>query len=311
MSKRLTVFYSWQSDTPSNLNRNFIEKALSDALKRLQSDATLEVALRDIEVELDKDTKGVAGSPPIVETILRKIEDCAVFVADLTFVAKSLDGLKSASGKPRLVSNPNVLIEYGFALRCHSHAAVIGVMNTAFGAPNAETLPFDLRHLRWPIAYELRSDSNNCGKATELERLTTTLVEALRLILAQRETPRELKGLFVPQKATRNAALFHEDVNDLIPESRWAPKPASYSLPEGAKMYLRVYPTEAVPEFATELDAEEALRQSMMRPFGDVMGYNTARNVFGAMVYESPQPDKLLHFTQLFMSREIWCVDEC
>ena len=74
-------------------------------------------------------------------------------------------------------------------------------------------------------------------------------------------------------------------------------------------MSLRVYPTEPVPMFETELDAEEALRKSMLRPFGDVMGYNTARNVFGAIVYEPPKPDKLFHFTQLFMSREIWCVD--
>ena len=136
MAKRLTVFYSWQSDTPSSTNRSFVEKALNGALMRLHSDAELESALRDTEIELDKDTKGVAGSPPIVETILRKIEECAVFVADLTFVARSLAGLANTAGAPRLVPNPNVLIEYGFALRCHSHAAVVGVMNTVFGIPN-------------------------------------------------------------------------------------------------------------------------------------------------------------------------------
>src|SRR5262245_54609267 len=112
MAKRLTVFYSWQSDTPSNLNRNFIEKALAEALKSLRSDATLESALRDVTVELDKDTKGVPGSPPITDTILRKIEDCAVFVCDLTFVGKSIEDLVGSSTEPRLFPNPNVLIEY-------------------------------------------------------------------------------------------------------------------------------------------------------------------------------------------------------
>src|SRR5215510_4396909 len=101
MAKRLTVFYSWQSDTPSNINRTFIEKALLEALKRLHSDATLENALRDTTVELDKDTKGVAGSPPIVETILQKIDDCAVFVADVTFVGESKAGLCDPGEKPR------------------------------------------------------------------------------------------------------------------------------------------------------------------------------------------------------------------
>jgi hypothetical protein len=86
MPKRLTVFYSWQSDTPSNLNRSFIEKSIHEALERLKSGAELEIALRDATLELDKDTKGIGGSPPIADTIFRKIEECAVFVADLTRV---------------------------------------------------------------------------------------------------------------------------------------------------------------------------------------------------------------------------------
>ena len=80
----------WQSDTPPNLNRSFIEKAIQEALNRLKSDAKLEAALRDATIELDKDTKGVAGSPPIADTILKKIKGCAVFIADLTFVGESL-----------------------------------------------------------------------------------------------------------------------------------------------------------------------------------------------------------------------------
>jgi hypothetical protein len=64
MAKRLTVFYSWQSDSPADLNRSFIEMALQEALKRLPADATLENALRDATVELDKDTQGVPDSPP-------------------------------------------------------------------------------------------------------------------------------------------------------------------------------------------------------------------------------------------------------
>src|SRR5664280_15011 len=183
MAKRLTVFYSWQSDTPSNLNRNFIEKAIQEALKRLHSDATLENALRDATVELDKDTKGVAGSPPIAETILKKIEECAVFVADLTFVGESLKQLTDPAEKSRLFPNPNVLIEHGFALKCHWHSALVGVMNIAYGKPDAESLPFDLRHLRWPITYHLASQSAS-DKEGQFEKLVGTLVEAIGLILS-------------------------------------------------------------------------------------------------------------------------------
>jgi hypothetical protein len=191
MAKRLTVFYSWQSDSPSNLNRSVIERALQEALKRLHSDAALENALREVNVELDKDTQGVAGSPPIAETILQKIKGCAVFVADLSFVGESKSGFTTASGKPRQFPNPNVLLEWGYALSCHSHIRLVGVMNTAYGKPDAESLPFDLRHLRWPITYQL-ADSSAADKNDQFEKLVETLVKAVGLILTKHSSPDEI-----------------------------------------------------------------------------------------------------------------------
>ncbi len=184
MSEKVTVFYSWQSDTPGKVNRNFIEDALREALKRLHADATVAMALRDAKIELDKDTQNVPGSPPIAETILRKIDECAVFVADLTFVGESKQSLVSTGEKPRQFANPNVLIEYGYALRRHSHSAVIGVMNTAYGKPDEESLPFDLRHLRWPITYYFEGGASKDKEA--YQELVSALEKAIKLVLASR-----------------------------------------------------------------------------------------------------------------------------
>ena len=69
------IFYSWQSDRPNNTNRGFIEDALTKAIRNLgRADNELYTPLRDLE--LDKDTKGMPGSPPIADTIFRKIEAC-------------------------------------------------------------------------------------------------------------------------------------------------------------------------------------------------------------------------------------------
>ena len=209
MATRLTVFYSWQSDTPSSRNRGFIEKAILEALKRLHSDATLESALRDTTVELDKDTQGIAGSPPIADTIFRKIEECAVFVADLTFVGESKPTLLNASEKAenaRQFQNPNVLIEYGYALRCHSHAKVIGIMNTAYGLPDAESLPFNLRHLRHPIQYTTDTDND-----TQLKQLTDTLKKAIGLILSQHSSPVTVPEKSIPQNLIDKISEFRAD----------------------------------------------------------------------------------------------------
>src|ERR1700680_4196047 len=79
-----TVFFSWQVDRPPREGRNLIEKALEKAISGIAHDAMVEQAVRQGLV-VDKDTKGVPGSPPIFTTILGKIERAAVFVPDLTF----------------------------------------------------------------------------------------------------------------------------------------------------------------------------------------------------------------------------------
>jgi hypothetical protein len=53
----------------------------------------VEEAVRDLSV--DRDTKDVPGSPPIVDTIFREIDNAAVFVPDLTFVGDRLDGRRT------------------------------------------------------------------------------------------------------------------------------------------------------------------------------------------------------------------------
>jgi len=76
-----TVFYSWQSDRQGAVCRNFIERALQSAIERLRADVEIEPSLRK-DLELDKDTKNVPGSPAIFDTILLKIEAARVVVSD-------------------------------------------------------------------------------------------------------------------------------------------------------------------------------------------------------------------------------------
>ena len=150
--------------------------------------------------------------PRLLETILRKDRRlCTVFVADLSFVGESKNGFSNASGNARQFPNPNVLIEYGYALRCHSHAKLIGIMNTAYGEPDAASLPFDLRHLRWPICYHL-SDSSASDRNNQFDNLVQTLVKAIGLILSNHFLPITIVENFIPKEPTENAALFFQTV---------------------------------------------------------------------------------------------------
>lgn len=137
-----SVFWSWQSDHPVRETRALIRDALLAALDRISID--VEEAQRP---EIDHDTKDVPGSPDIVATIFAKIENAAVFVADVTPIAVS------ASGKQ--VANPNVLIELGYAKHALGSERVITVWNTAHSQAKPEDLPFDMRHRRGPVAFAL------------------------------------------------------------------------------------------------------------------------------------------------------------
>ncbi|NRD67993.1 hypothetical protein HRD49_40310 [Corallococcus exiguus] len=132
------VFWSWQSDSDSSVNRNFVGDCIERAVKKVsKSEGML--------ISVDRDTQGVGGSPSIADTILKKIRSSDIFVFDATHVYRS----------PRPAPNPNVALELGYALAVLGENRVIGVRNVA-GAKKEEEPPFDFRHRRWPIDYSLR-----------------------------------------------------------------------------------------------------------------------------------------------------------
>lgn len=101
------------------------------------------------------------------------------FCADLSYCAVS-----DTTGKH--LPNSNVLIELGFAFAAVSDRCVLNVMNVAYGKP--DELPFDLKHKRWPIQYDLDDASYaDTGKRKEqAARLKNSLRDYMRPILEQR-----------------------------------------------------------------------------------------------------------------------------
>jgi hypothetical protein len=171
-----TLFFSWQSDTPANGGLELIEEALDLAVAALAEDAEVEKAIRDEGLMVDRDTQGVPGVPPIVDTIFDKIDRATIFVPDLTFVGKRIDG--------RPTPNPNVLVEYGWALKALRYSRIIPVMNVAFGEPTPETMPFDMRHLRYPkCTYNLPEGASGEQRRDELDRLAGSLAAEIGVVL--------------------------------------------------------------------------------------------------------------------------------
>lgn len=155
----IRIFYSWQSDRERNVCARFIQLAMQATLEALQPNFAEELVL-------DSDTAGVAGTPPVSETILKKIRNCDIFVADVSFVGTTPQG--------KCLPNPNVMTEFGYARGMLADGQQLLVMNTAFGSER--DLPFDLAHLRHPLAYNLAEGAT----AGERRRCRTAFAEKLK-----------------------------------------------------------------------------------------------------------------------------------
>jgi hypothetical protein len=233
-----TIFFSWQAGTETKVGRNFVERALKRAAGRIGGDANVEEAVRDLSV--DRDTKNVPGSPPIVDTILRKIDEAAVFVPDLTFVGDRLDG--------RRTPNPNVLIEYGWALKSLGHGRIVPVMNTAFGKPTPEAMPFNLRHLRNPILYHCPVDAGDDSRSQVRDELARDLERAIRVVVASDEFKRTLAEPaplppFQAQSPADGPGRFRKPGESLGVSDGFFDRPsAEVVLANGPVIWLRVMP---------------------------------------------------------------------
>jgi hypothetical protein len=159
----IIIFYSWQSDLPSSSNRSFIQNAAEQALKRIGGDIDLK-----IEPSLDRDTRNVPGSPEIARTILEKIEKSHIFLCDVTIIENT----------KRPTPNPNVLIELGYAAAKIGWGRIVCVMNEHYGIP--DLLPFDLRHRRWPITYDISTTTSSEDKSNRKRAFSKEIERAVR-----------------------------------------------------------------------------------------------------------------------------------
>ncbi|MCX5823265.1 MAG: hypothetical protein NTY86_07120 [Deltaproteobacteria bacterium] len=202
LPSQVTVFWSWQNDSPPKENRNFIEDCLRRATKKIgREDAII--------IEVDRDTKGLGGTPAIAEAILTKIRASDVFVWDATLIYS----------KPRPAPNPNVLLELGYALAVMGEGRLVGVMNIA-GCPGGENLPFDLKHRRWPTSYFLPTPS-------VLRRLIEKVVPSIRRADQEyRRVEREnlVNNLAVALRAALNepkSGALLSDVDFYVAKALW------------------------------------------------------------------------------------------
>src|SRR4051812_6751318 len=112
------IFYSWQSDLPAN--RAYLQECLENAIGRLPN------------YELETATRNSRGAVDIAQTILQKIDESDMFVADVSII--------NPDAESRKTPNPNVLYELGYAVAKKGEGPIIMVVNT--DTTDTAELPF-------------------------------------------------------------------------------------------------------------------------------------------------------------------------
>lgn len=178
---RLKIFYSWQTTTNNKYNKNFILSCIEKAVKKVK----LKPELKDVEFLILEGITGEPGSPQVASKIAdERIPTSDIFISDLSVVnhignfQKVVRKIVGDKFKP--FQNNNVIYEHGVAYNAIGLEKMIGVLNTTFGSPNEnpDNIPFDLKHIRFPIEYKYSETTKN--KEDIQKKLVDDLASAIK-----------------------------------------------------------------------------------------------------------------------------------
>lgn len=293
----MKVFYSWESDLNHETHLKFIRESLRKSIELVGGDLGLDEAERP---ELEEASSNRKGAENIVADIHRKIEHAAIFVADVTPVA--------TSERQRLLPNPNVLYELGWATGKIGYDRVILVMNDAEGY-QIKDMPFDLVQ-RPIITYTLKAKSTERQKTKAQDRLVKDLTHAIKTNLVgfmeqELEIPKRSSEPDDPSIWTKKGII----VRGYYGQNR------TLTIPSLPRAYLRITPARwnnGIPDADAFLKAPETMRVEQCPASG--LSGDFGKTTDGAVRYwmtektapETPRSNNLAHFFDA--NGEIWMI---
>lgn len=189
----LNIFFSWQVETDLQgfNNKAFLIECINSAIKIVENKG----ALKGIRLKLVEGLRDVSGNPEVASMMFRQIDDCDIFIGDMTTAQRICNRLEKLRNKKclyfRYSPNCNVYGEYNRALGLHPEfwRQVILLQNDTNKIPEEDksVIPFDTRHRRWPITFTLINNSEE-SKNEAKKAILNVLPEAIqRCAIAARE----------------------------------------------------------------------------------------------------------------------------
>jgi hypothetical protein len=174
----MKVFFSWQSDTPARVGKNFLRDALKEAVEQLKLAASVEEAQRFARTAQAAEEEGNSASPAEFKELLKNIGEAATVVADVTPLGQSLKSLDSAeAGAVRKFIDSDVAFETGYASHVLGDRKVLLLFNAHYGWH--DDLPVNLRNRGGAIAFTLVPNASRPEIEAERKKLAAKLASAL------------------------------------------------------------------------------------------------------------------------------------
>lgn len=164
---KYTLFFSYQSDTADEYK--FIKEILDNQLKT-------SLLQNGIELIVNYGMRDTAGNPALLDTMLKKGEECDIFLADLTYVTH----FTNCKGYEKYIPNPNVMLELGHALNFHGNNHTIFIQNADYG--EEKDLPVDLKGFRFPISYKLTNKLQSKVKERLIKELSDAIIKVVKSV---------------------------------------------------------------------------------------------------------------------------------
>lgn len=302
----MRIFWAWQYDLPGKTSRHLIKSALEDAVTQINevNDITEpDESFQNGSMELDYGRKGLKGSPDLAIEILKKIDAATVFIGDVTPVGigEPHNTDEGVASHGRLLMNPNVAVELGYALKALSTENVLMVMNSHYG--KRSDMPFDLGHKGGPILYDLAPDASKAQIEAEKKKLTAVLVDALREYV-----PRPTIQPFTEMTPKIGQGIYFED-GEVLGANQNDRDKTKYYMPFRSVMWLRLIPSRPLGMPLPVRTLLDNIRR--FGPFGMPVGMEPIReNAYGVAFFgPAGQTSYIDNISQYTRDGEIWGIN--
>ena len=174
-----------ETDLQGFNNKAFLIDCLEDAIKLANKQ------LKGIKIKFHEGMRDSSGTGPVAAEMFRQINECHIFVGDMTVVQHLCERAEFLRNKKglyfRYSPNCNVYGEFNRALGKHVEfwKQTILLMNDANRSvcDDKNVIPFDTQELRWPIIFSLKDDAEEskiAAKRKLLDILPDSLVRCAR-----------------------------------------------------------------------------------------------------------------------------------